>query len=234
MEELAPPLKIGRRVRLAGWLQHRFFAGVAIAAPIGLTILVVWWFVTTIDSVVWGLIKQAFGSSAASTWNHIPGVGLVVAAIALTALGALAANIAGRAILQLGEKIVARVPLVRTIYTGLKQVFETVLSGRQMASREICMVQFPREGIWSVGFVTGAARGEPGDVAGENCVSVYIPHSPNPWTGWLIFVPREDIRPMNMSSENAAKMLISLGLFQPDKFGHDPLMKDAANSAGQP
>lgn len=224
MNETASPVKIRRRVRLGLWLRNRFFAGVAIAAPIGITILVVWWFVTTIDRLVWGLLRQILGPNVLE--NPIPGVGLIVAALALVALGALAANIAGRAIIRIGERIVARVPLVRTIYNGIKQVFETVLSGRQMTSREICLVQFPRPGIWSVGFVTGDARGEPGRVAGDNFVSVYIPHSPNPWTGWLIFVAREEIKPLQLASEDAAKMLLSLGLFQPDALGHDPLMKD--------
>ncbi|MET0545845.1 MAG: DUF502 domain-containing protein [Caulobacterales bacterium] len=228
MDQETPP-KLRRRVRLGLWLRNRFFAGVAIAAPIGLTVLVVWWFVTTIDRLVWSLLRQILGPEFVST--TIPGVGLIVAALALIALGALAANIAGRAVIQIGERVVARVPLVRTIYNGIKQVFETVLSGRQMTSREICLVQFPREGIWSVGFVTGDARGEPGRITGEDFVSVYIPHSPNPWTGWLIFVPRADIRPMQLASEDAAKMLLSLGLFQPDALGRDPLMKDPPKPA---
>jgi uncharacterized membrane protein len=226
MTELSIP-KPRKRVRLAAWLRTRFFAGVAIAAPIGLTILVVWWFVTTIDTFVWSGVRALFG--AEQSWNHIPGVGLLIAAVALIALGALAANIAGRALIQIGERVVERMPIVRNIYMGIKQVFETVLSGRHISAREVCLVQFPREGIWSVGFVTGAARGEPGLAAGEDHVSVYIPHSPNPWSGWLIFVKREDIRPMQLAQEDAAKMLLSLGLFQPDKLGRDPLMQDPDN-----
>lgn len=223
MTDISTP-KPRKRVRVAAWLRNRFFAGIAIAAPIGLTILVVWWFVTTIDALVWSAVRPLFGGD--QTWNHIPGVGLLIAAIALICLGALAANIAGRAILQIGEKVVERMPIVRNIYMGIKQVFETVLSGRHVSAREVCLVQFPREGIWSVGFVTGAARGEPANAMGEGFVSVYIPHSPNPWTGWLIFVKREDIKSMQLPQEDAAKMLLSLGLFQPDKFGRDPLMKD--------
>ena len=228
MTEVSIP-KPRKRVRVAAWLRNRFFAGIAIAAPIGLTILVVWWFVTTIDALVWSGLRALFGGD--QSWNHIPGVGLLIAALALIALGALAANIAGRAVLKIGESLVERMPIVRNIYMGIKQVFETVLSGRHVSAREVCLVQFPREGIWSVGFVTGSARGEPGQAMGEGFVSVYIPHSPNPWTGWLIFVKREDIRPMHLPQEDAAKMLLSLGLFQPDKLGRDPLMKDPDETA---
>jgi uncharacterized membrane protein len=204
------------------WLRNRLLAGVAIAAPIGLTIFIVWWFVTTVDRLVWGLIAQLYGPNA--PFIGVPGVGLVIALGLLIALGALAANIAGQAIINLGERIVAKVPLVRTIYTALKQVFEKVFSDRHVAFRAVCLVEFPRQGIWSMGFVTGDARGEPGRAVGEGYVGVYIPHSPNPWTGWLIFAKEADIRVLDLKTEDAAKMMFSLGLFQPDANGIDPMV----------
>jgi uncharacterized membrane protein len=145
----------------------------------------------------------------------VPGFGLVVALVFLTLLGFLTANFIGRQTILLGESLVGRMPIVRNLYRGLKQIFETVLSRQAGAFKTVALIEYPRKGIWSLVFVAADARGEISHRI-DDTVAVFLPTTPNPTSGFLLFVPRADMIVLDMTVEDAAKMVISAGLVTPD------------------
>jgi uncharacterized membrane protein len=157
----------------------------------------------------------------------LPGAGLVVAVVALTLLGFLTANLIGRTLVELGERILGRIPAVRAIYRGLKQVFETLFSGQGSSFRRVGLVEFPSPGMWSIVLIsqhpsTEVARSLPGQ---EEHISVFLPCSPNPTTGFFFYVPKSKIIEVEMSAEDAATLIMSAGVVQP---GSDQQKKVAA------
>jgi uncharacterized membrane protein len=148
----------------------------------------------------------------------VPGIGLIIALVAITLLGALTANLVGRTVVGWGELMLDRMPLVRSIYRALKQIFETVLSQTGNSFQKVGLIEFPRAGQWSLVFIATETTGEiPTRVSeGEDMMSVFLPCTPNPTTGFLLFVPARDVRVLDMTVEEAAKMVISGGLVEPD------------------
>ncbi len=197
------------------WLRNSFFAGIVVAAPVTVTIWLVYTFITFVDRVVKPLIPARYLPESYLPFA-IPGFGVIVAVIALTLLGALAANILGRSFLQLGERLVARVPLVREVYGVLKQVIETVFASNQKAFKEVVLVQYPRPGLWTVGFVSAPARGEIAGKLGDDFIGVFVPTVPNPTSGFLIWSRRAEIVPLDMTVEQGAKMILSIGIVTPE------------------
>lgn len=207
-------------------LRNWFFAGVVVAAPIGITIWLVWSFVAFVDENIKPLIPTQWNPETYLKFA-LPGLGIVIAVVGLTLLGALAANLFGRWMLRTGERIVGRVPLVRSIYAVLKQVIETFASSDASSFKETVLVEYPGEGLWVVGFITNRspdleiARNVPG------AIGVIIPTSPNAAMGQLVYVGPEKIRKLDMSVEKAAKLVISFGILketptdarQPDQIG---------------
>ena len=149
----------------------------------------------------------------------IPGFGLIVALVFLTLLGFLTANFVGSRLLAFGESLLGRMPLVRNLYRGLKQIFETVVSRRASAFQKVALIEYPRKGLWSIVFVASETRGEVEPApqrAGDESVGVFLPTTPNPTSGFLLFVKRRDLVVLDMSVEDAAKMVISAGLVTPE------------------
>jgi uncharacterized membrane protein len=215
---------------LMGRFRNYFLTGLVVTGPIAITLYLVWWFVTWVDGVVRPFIPLAYRPETYMPYV-VPGWGLIVAVFALTMLGFLTANLIGRTLVDLGETFVGRIPAVRAIYRGLKQVFETLFSGKGSSFRKVGLVEFPSPGMWSIVLISQSpnedvARSLPGQ---EEHVSVFLPCSPNPTTGFFFYVPKSKIIEVDMSTEDAATLIMSAGVVQP---GAAPDPKKAAALAG--
>lgn len=207
---------VRRRTRARIRLRNYFLTGIVVAAPIGITIYITWTFVHWVDSRVKPLIPSIYNPDNYLPFS-VPGVGLVFAILILTLLGFLTANLVGRSVVGFGESLLDRMPLVRNVYRGLKQLFQTALSQTSRSFQKVVLVEYPTEGVWRVGFVARRANGEINDRMGDKeLIAVFVPNTPNVTAGFLVFVPRKDAISLDMSVEEAAKMIISAGLVTPE------------------
>lgn len=197
------------------WLRNSLLTGIVVALPVTVTVWLIYTFVNFVDRVIKPLIPDRYNPETYLPFA-LPGLGVVVAVIGLTALGALAANFFGRSLIGVGERLLNSVPLVRNVYGAVKQIAETVFSSRQQSFQEVVLVEFPTQGSYAVGFVTADARGEIQDDVGEDAIGVFVPTTPNPTSGFLLYTPRSRITALSMSVEEAAKMIISFGLVTPE------------------
>ena len=207
-------------------LRNYFLTGLVVAGPVAITLYLTWWFVTWVDGLVRPFVPLSYRPESYLPFG-LPGAGLVVAVVALTLLGFLTANLIGRTLVELGERILGRIPAVRAIYRGLKQVFETLFSGQGSSFRRVGLVEFPSPGMWSIVLISQqpsaeVARSLPGQ---EEHISVFLPCSPNPTTGFFFYVPKSKIIEVEMSAEDAATLIMSAGVVQP---GSDQQEKVAA------
>jgi uncharacterized membrane protein len=193
-------------------LRNDFLTGLVVVLPMFLTAYLIWWFVGFVDDKVVPLIPRRWDPENIFGRN-IFGFGLLLFVSFTTLVGALAKNLIGRQILQFGETILGRTPIVRPIYNGLKQIAETLFTQSGNTFQQACLVEYPRAGAWSVAFMSSRINREIAERIGEaDLVSVFVPMTPNPTTGFLRFVPRSSIRPLDMSLEDATKLIISGGL----------------------
>ncbi len=206
------PLRRKPRNHIVERLRSYFFAGILVTGPIVLTLYLTWLFIDAIDGAVRWMLPGRYNPA---TYLHIPGIGLVLGIVALTLIGAATANYVGRIFLRLSERILARMPVIRGVYGAMKQIFETVLAKQSNTFREAVLVEFPRKGMWTIGFITARTEGEVRELSGPDPVSVYVPTTPNPTSGYLVFVPRSEVVVLSMSVEEAIKMVISTGIVTP-------------------
>lgn len=199
-----------------GRLRAYFLAGILVTAPIAITVYIAWWFVSLIDGYIRPLIPSTYNPENYLPFS-IPGIGVLVVIVAVTLIGAFTAGYVGRLVLGVGEGVVGRMPVVRSVYGGVKQIFETVLAKKSNAFREVVAIQYPRPGVWSLGFITGAAHPEVqlqlASVA-DDFVNVFIPCAP-PTAGYLAMVPRREVTVLNMSVEDGLKLVMSGGIVVP-------------------
>lgn len=207
-------VKPGLAARIAHRLRNYFLAGVLVTAPIGITLYLAWTLIAWVDNRVIPLLPQRFHPDAFLPFP-IPGLGLVITVIAMILIGALTANILGRALVRLSERIVRRVPLIRSIHATIKQVFETVLSKQSKAFRKVVLVEYPRKGIWAIGFLTGETMGEVQNRTEDRLVNIFLPTTPNPTSGFLLFLPERDVIELRMTVEEGIKMVMSGGMVTP-------------------
>lgn len=196
-------------------LRNNFFTGIVIALPIAVTIWLLTWFVRVVDGRVLSLVPPEFNPNIwikSATGVSIPGFGLIIAIIALWMLGVLASNFIGTSVLRFGERLLARVPLVSNIYNALKQIVTTVALQKERAFKDVCLIEYPRPGVWAIGFVTSKLKGAPLEYLQDDYVCVFVPTTPNPTSGFLLFVKRADIKILDMTPEEGAKMIISGGM----------------------
>ena len=208
---------VRRRRRTPLWIRARanFLTGLVVVAPIVVTLYLTWAFVTFVDSQIVPLVPAPYNPSTYIDAD-IPGFGLVVFVVFTTIVGYFAKKVFGKQLIRLGEAIVDRLPLVRSIYNAMKQIVETVLSQSKSSFRQACLIEYPRRDIWSIAFVATDTRGEIPQRAGqEEMISVFLPTTPNPTSGFLLFVPRRDVVLLDMTVEDAAKLVISAGLVTP-------------------
>jgi uncharacterized membrane protein len=209
-----PPGRKKPRSRFSERLRAYFIAGILVTGPISLTFYLAWLFVDFIDSRVALLIPHQY-NPATYLPIHIPGLGLVVVIIGLTLIGTLTAGYVGRRLIRIGDKLLARMPLIRGLYGATKQIFETVLSKQSNTFREVVLVEWPRRDMWTIGFITGKPDGEIRALTFDDAVNVYVPTTPNPTSGYLVHVPRRDIKLLSMTVEEAIKFVISGGIVAP-------------------
>lgn len=200
----------GPLARLRNW----FLAGIVVTAPLAITIYLTLYFIEAVDRNVDSMLPPEL-KPATYLPIQIPGLGLIIALVSLTLIGFLATNFLGRSVIGIGERVVARMPLVRGIYGALKQLFETVLSQSGGSYRQVVLVPFPREGCWAIAFVTTEQTGEVGRAIGQDdIIGVYVPTTPNPTGGYLIYVRRSEVVPLKMTVEEGMKVVISTGVVQ--------------------
>lgn len=242
-----------RRFRLFAGLRNSFLTGLVVVAPIALTLWLIWSFVGWIDSWVLPfvpgryhpdmLIDRFFGDSewfraifGEDVQVNIRGLGVVVFFVFTITVGWAAKGLIGRQFLAWGERVVDRMPVVRSLYSGIKQIAETVFSQTTDTKFDTaCLVEYPRKGIWAIAFISTKAKGEidakiPVD---EDIISVFLPTTPNPTSGFLLFVPRHSVIKLDMGVEDAAKLVISAGLVYPDGKKAKAGLEAAAKAAGQ-
>ncbi|HEY9568776.1 MAG TPA: DUF502 domain-containing protein [Thalassobaculum sp.] len=195
-------------------LRAYFFAGVLVTAPIGITLYLTWLIIDFIDGQVTPLIPERYNPESYLPFT-VPGLGVVVAAVVLTLIGALTAGLLGRWMVRVSDRIMQRMPVVRNIHSALKQILETVLAQQSKAFRQVVLLEYPRRGIWTLGFITGDTAGEVQSVADQDVLNVFVPTTPNPTSGFLLFVPRSDARVLSMTVEEGIKMVISGGIVTP-------------------
>lgn len=212
-------------------IRNNFLAGLVVVAPIGITVWLFWSITGWIDSFVWPfvprvyhpdiLINRWFGDVNPASPDHlnidVRGVGVIIFLVFTLIVGSIAKGVLGRSLIKWGEGIVARMPVVRSVYNGAKQLAETVFAQSESSFDRACLVQYPRPGLYAIAFVSTKAKGEIAEKVptGENIITVFLPTTPNPTSGFLLFLPEEDIIPLDMTVEDAAKLVISAGLVYP-------------------
>ena len=194
--------------RLRGW----FLTGLPVTSPVLLTVYIIWLFVDIIDGWVTDLMPPAFRDTI---YTSIPGVGLIIGVVAITVIGAVAAGFFGRWLIRIGENLLNRMPIVSTIYGASKQILETVLTSQSDAFRDVVLVEYPRKDLWVIGFVTGGTKGEVSTAIPDETVNVFVPTTPNPTSGFLLFCPKSDLKYLDMSVEEAVKLVVSGGIVTP-------------------
>ena len=203
------------QMSLGARLRTYFFAGILITAPVSLTIYLAWLFIRFVDEQVFSVIPQEYNPETYLPFS-IPGIGLLLALVFLTLIGALTAGILGRAINHLFENVLNRLPVIRSLYGAIKQIMETVLANKSSAFRECVLIEYPRKGMWTLGFITGTTRGEIQELTEEEVINVFVPTTPNPTSGFLLFVPARDIIRLKMPIEDGLKLVVSGGIVVPD------------------
>lgn len=211
IEQDLPPAGIGARLR------NYFLTGLVVAGPLAITAWLITAFITWVDNLVRPLIPDMYRPETYLPWQ-IPGSGLIIALVALTLLGFLTANLVGRTLIQLGDHLIDRMPIVRPIYKTVKQVFQMLFSKSGTSFRKVGLVEFPAPGMWSLVFLSQPPSA---DVANrlpnkdDDYISVFLPCTPNPTTGFFFYLPRKNIIELDVPVEAAATLIMSAGMIQP-------------------
>ncbi len=200
--------------RLRGYL----IAGILVTAPISITVYLTWGFLNFIDSRVTKIIPETLYQDVYGV-TTLPGLGLIVALAFFIVIGFVATNFMGRFFIRMAEYVVNRVPVIRTIYSAIKQIFETIMASKSQAFREVVMLEYPRKGTWSIGFVTGKTEGEVQRVTKADTINVFVPTTPNPTSGYLLFVPKTELIYLDMTVEEGVKLVVSAGIITPPDRG---------------
>ena len=217
--------QIGALAKMRGY----FFAGLLVVAPVGITFWLSWLVLSFIDSRVTPLIPATYNPNTYVPFA-IPGLGVVVLVVFLIIIGAQTRVLLGRWIVRGGEHLLGRMPVVRSIYAATKQIVETVLANQSDAFRQVVLFEYPRRGSWAIGFVTGQTKGEVQNITEDEVVNVFLPTTPNPTSGYLLFLPRKELVELSMTVEEGIKMIISGGIVTPpDNRSHDEKTKIKIN-----
>ncbi|MDF1555722.1 MAG: DUF502 domain-containing protein [Deferrisomatales bacterium] len=208
-------------------VQKHFLAGLLVIVPLGLTYYVVSAIVKAMDRVL-AILPHRFHPDTYLPFE-VPGLGVIVTLLIIQTVGFLGANLLGRGVVKSYERILESIPVVRTLYIAIKQLLEQMISGDAGRFRRVVLVEYPRKGLYSLGFVTGVTRGEIQQKTAERVVNVFLPTTPNPTSGFYLLVPEKDAVPLEISVEDAFKLIISAGLV-----GSEPKKVASGAAAGQP
>ena len=201
-------------------LRQYFITGLLVWLPMGVTVWVLLWLLGILDGIFLGVLSAAEAmvpalGPLADRLRHIPGLGVILVAIVILGTGLFVANMFGQWWLRQWERLMQRIPVVRSIYSSVKQVSDTLFSGNGQAFSKALLIQYPRAGAWTIAFVTGKPEGEVSCHLQGDFVGVYVPTTPNPTSGFLLMVPRADVVQLNMSVDEALKYVISMGVVAP-------------------
>ncbi len=213
-----------RKPGLFARLRSNFFTGIVVIAPVGLTVWLIWTVIGWVDSFVLPFVPRAYHPEeffqrwfGEDTSINIRGVGVIFFLLFTMLTGWVAKGLIGRSFIRWTERQVERMPVVRSIYSGVKQLAETVFAQSERSFEKACMIEYPRRGIWAIGFISTDAKGEisrrPDTM--EKLISVFVPTTPNPTSGFLLYFPESEVIELDMSIEDAAKLVISAGLVYP-------------------
>ncbi len=191
-------------------LRNYLLTGILVTAPISITVWISWNILQFFDATARHLVPDAWYPDIA-----IPGLGLLVVFLGLMLIGAMTAGLIGRLLVRTSERILNRMPVVRSLYSAIKQILETVLAQRATAFRQVVLIEYPRPNIWAIGFVSGSTKGEVSRKLDRDLVNVFLPTTPNPTSGFLLFVPAADIRVLDMTIEEGIKLVVSGGIVTP-------------------
>jgi len=197
-----------------GTLRKFIIAGLLVWLPLAATVVIVKLVVDLLDNIIL-LLPPEYQPTAVLGFS-IPGFGIILAISILLITGMFAANLFGRRLVEFWEAILSRIPLVRSIYSSVKQISTTILDSNGKSFRKVVMLQYPRKGIWSIGFLTNEDVSTDIEGLNEDLVAVFVPTTPNPTSGFIIMAPRDDITELDMSVEEGFKFIISMGVIIPD------------------
>ena len=223
MSDLVKPPTLLKRF-ISGF-RNSFLTGVVVIAPVGLTVWLVWTVIGWIDGFVLPFVPSQYQPEeilkailGEDVRVNIRGLGVVFFLVFTTFIGWIAKGLLGRTFIRSAENLVNRMPVVRSVYSGVKQIAETVFAQADRSFEKACLIEYPRRGIWAIGFISTAAKGEVSKRAGsgQKIQSIFVPTTPNPTSGFLLFFPAEDVIELDMSVEDAAKLVISAGLVYPE------------------
>lgn len=201
--------RVGRK------LKAYFFTGILVTAPVTITFYMAYKLILYIDRSINGLIPPRFQVHT-YLFMDIPGIGVIVLVSGLILIGMFTTGYLGKFFVRLGDKIVSKMPFISSVYSLLKQVFETFFSDKKQSFNQAVLLQYPREGLWTIGFVSAVTSGETAKKFDQKMINVFVPTTPNPTSGFLIFVPEKDVIRLNMSVEDALKYVISCGIVTPE------------------
>ena len=223
MSDLVKPPTLLKRF-ISGF-RNSFLTGVVVIAPVGFTVWLVWTVIGWIDGFVLPFVPSQYQPEAIlkailgeDVRVNIRGLGVVFFLVFTTFIGWIAKGLLGRTFIRSAENLVNRMPVVRSVYSGVKQIAETVFAQADRSFEKACLIEYPRRGIWAIGFISTTAKGEVSKRAGsgQKIQSIFVPTTPNPTSGFLLFFPAEDVIELDMSVEDAAKLVISAGLVYPE------------------
>ncbi len=207
-------------------LKNVFLAGLAVTVPVGLTIYILIFLIDLMDGLL-RVIPAAIHPETLLGFR-IPGLGVIATLVLIFIAGLLATSYVGGKLFRLAESLVDRIPLVRGIYQAIKQIVQTMVSKEGQSFKKVVLVEFPREGLYTVAFVTGTTTGELREKTGGRCINLFIPTTPNPTSGYYIIVPEDSVTSLEMSVEEAFKLIISGGMIAPTE--NNKQLRNKSNS----
>lgn len=222
--QIIEPTTEVHKATVLGKLKGYFLAGILVTAPISITVYVTWAFLNFLDGIITPLIPVAYNPNTYLPFS-LPGLGLIIAMLFFIVIGFITRNFFGRLFVHVSEYIVERLPVISTIYGAVKQIFETVMASQSDAFKEVVMFEYPRKDIWVMGFVTGQTKGEVQALTSSEVVNVFLPTTPNPTSGFLLFIPKKDLTFMKMGVEEGIKMIVSGGIITPPEPEAEDILK---------
>jgi len=218
------------KIGIGGRIRGYFLAGILVTAPIAITIYLTYVFFNFIDSTVKSILPLDRLPLEYQPYA-LPGVGIISALVFFVLVGWFARNFMGRLLLKISDYIMHRMPVISKLYSAVKQIIETIMASQSSAFRDVVMLEYPRRGTWCIGFVTGKSEGEVQELTDDETINVFVPTTPNPTSGFLLFVPKQDLKYLDMSVEEGVKLVVSAGIITPDTAILKSVTKKSAKGA---